>query len=885
MIVRRNNHKIHRVNSLPNLLTTLPILLLLSLLFSTTSIAQSLKIKLIDASSGEPLIGAYVYTPDVSFSTETDLDGRAVLENLGYRDEVIFSYIGYADLKLPIFEIRRRNGIIQMFPDATADTIVVIGRRDDAVEEIPYQVEQIKKADISFKNAQTSADALEVNGGVFIQKTQMGGGSPVIRGFEANRVLNVIDGVRLNNAIYRNGHLQNAVTIDNSMLKQIEVIYGPGSLMYGSDALGGVIHFRSIDPTLLTDASEKDHRLTTNFYTRFATANLEKRAHLDLNYGKQKWGFITSITATDYDALRAGKNGPKEFPNFGKRYFYTDRDQTEAIDQVYSNNFPEIQVGVGTGDPNIYRFWNTEYSQFDFLQKIKVQPNHKVNFTLNYQYSSSTNVPRYDNLLDTIDRADNLKWSEWYYGPQMRSMVSLKTRLLNENVAYDKATIIGSFQRIDEDRIRRKYANRYRTINKEDVFVYSLTADFDKYLDEQERSVISYGLDLAHNRVESKVRVLDINSGRVLLNTATTRYPSGGSAMATFGSYLNYRWRSQDSTIVFNGGLRYSSVNLDATYLETDFIEWPEDYYNQIENNNGDLTWAAGLTWNNASNWQVRVLAAKAFRSPNIDDWAKNRVKGSKIVVPNLDLKPETANNFELTVAKELGDYNARAKQGRFIKLSATGFYSHLKDAIVRVDSSNLDTNVLIVDDEPHDIQININSEDANIFGFSGNVLVKLDDVWTFNSGINITKGTTLFSNNIVQDTIVPFAHIPPLYGATSLRYNYDRLQLELSLKYNGRKKLEDYSVSDIEEGGIIDRGGTSDNIEQTPLDYDAEGKAFHTGTYGWTTVNFYSSYKLNDKYSVNFAIENIFDKLYLPFASTIPAPGRNFVFSLHGKF
>ena len=81
-----------------------------------------------------------------------------------------------------------------------------------------------------------------------IQKSQLGGGSPIIRGFEANRVLLVVDGVRMNNAIYRSGHLQNALTVDANALEIVEVVFGPSSTIYGSDALGGVVHFYTKKP-------------------------------------------------------------------------------------------------------------------------------------------------------------------------------------------------------------------------------------------------------------------------------------------------------------------------------------------------------------------------------------------------------------------------------------------------------------------------------------------------------------------------------------------------------------------------------------------------------------------------------------------------------------
>ena len=81
-----------------------------------------------------------------------------------------------------------------------------------------------------------------------VQQSQQGGGSPILRGFEANRILLVVDGVRLNNAIYRSGHLQNALTVDPFAVRSVEVRHGAGSVQYGSDALGGVIHYHTRSP-------------------------------------------------------------------------------------------------------------------------------------------------------------------------------------------------------------------------------------------------------------------------------------------------------------------------------------------------------------------------------------------------------------------------------------------------------------------------------------------------------------------------------------------------------------------------------------------------------------------------------------------------------------
>ena len=269
------------------------------------------------------------------------------------------------------------------------------------------------------------------NADVYIQKTQLGGGSPVIRGFEANRVLLVIDGVRMNNAVYRSGHLQNSITIDNSILEQVEVIYGPGSLMYGSDALGGVVHYRTRDPQLIYSKEGKHYQFNTNAYARFSSANKEKTFHADLDYGTRKWGSLSSITYASYDDLTAGKVRPKGYEDYGTRKFYAYRN--ENVDEIRS------------GDPNVQTV--TGYDQIDFLQKVKFQPTERLSFIGNVQYSTSSNVPRFDNLTDTLESADRLKWAEWYYGPQQRLLASLKNAVFKIDSRFRQSNSDSQFSK------------------------------------------------------------------------------------------------------------------------------------------------------------------------------------------------------------------------------------------------------------------------------------------------------------------------------------------------------------------------------------------------------------------------------------------------------
>ncbi|MBL0100003.1 MAG: TonB-dependent receptor plug domain-containing protein [Saprospiraceae bacterium] len=131
------------------------------------------------------------------------------------------------------------------------DEIVISANRvPERRSDVAQQISLIKKEYILQQSPMNIADLLVSTGDVFVQKSQQGGGSPVLRGFEASRVLLVVDGVRLNNIIYRAGHLQNSITLDPSVLERVEILNGSGSTIYGSDALGGVIHFKTRNPML-----------------------------------------------------------------------------------------------------------------------------------------------------------------------------------------------------------------------------------------------------------------------------------------------------------------------------------------------------------------------------------------------------------------------------------------------------------------------------------------------------------------------------------------------------------------------------------------------------------------------------------------------------------
>ena len=197
-------------------------------------------------------------------------------------------------------------------------------------KNVVQKIDIVTSQRIAQLNAQNTGDLLTNTGNVFVQKSQQGGSSPVIRGFEASRVLLVIDGIRMNNAIYRSGHLQNVITVDQNMLERVEVLYGPGSTLYGSDALGGIVHFRTKAPKL---SLTKKTLVTGSAFARYSTANNEKTGHIDLSIGSKNFAWLQSYNYSDFDDVKMGRIYPDKYPDFGRRSQYVTN--INGIDSEY----------------------------------------------------------------------------------------------------------------------------------------------------------------------------------------------------------------------------------------------------------------------------------------------------------------------------------------------------------------------------------------------------------------------------------------------------------------------------------------------------------------------------------------------------------------------
>jgi hemoglobin/transferrin/lactoferrin receptor protein len=795
-----------------------------------------------DAHTNKPMESVSIYNHMVPFIAATNMYGEANIHSLALEDSITFSYVGYQTINITLADLLSQSGRIYMEEGVFLQeyTVKGVSRTDDRISNISAQIDIIESKDIALFNPQTTADALLNTGNIFIQKSQMGGGSPVIRGFEANKVLIVVDGVRMNNAIYRNGHLQNAITIDNNMLDRVEIVYGPAAVIYGSDALGGVMSFTSKRPRLTF--GDADKIFDGNAFMRLSSANKERTGHFDFTFGGRKWSSLSSVTVSSFDDLRTGSRNKTEYIDYGRRFFYVDRINNK--DSVIRNNNPLVQVGTG-------------YNQIDILQKILFQPTKDLNFLANIQYSSSGKIPRYDQLAESdisiVDgiRKEDFSFAEWDYGPQKRllSSVTMEYKPTDKRL-FSSLSVITAYQKVDEDRITRRFGHTTRSYQEEDVHIGSLSIDFVKDIKSNLFSTrvderFLYGLEANYNRVNSTAYDEDIITG-IIDENGMTRYPDGGSDMTTLAAYMSYRQKFRDKVNI-TAGFRYSYAMLESQFIDTTNIQLP---YTAISSNLGALTGSLSMIWEAGNNWFINGVVSSAFRSPNVDDFGKIRAKGDFITIPNPALSSEYALNGELGITKKI------ETGSRSHSISTTGFYTYLFDAIVRDFTTLNGSDSLLYYGDYYTTQWNTNAGTAYIYGISGNINFELSDHWKLKSSINYLQGWNTSQNE-------PLAHISPLYGQTTVSYHAKKFQFRFLARYNGWKKAEDFDL----EG--------TDNLDQATVD----------GSPSWYTLNTYMTFNLNRNILLTVAFENILDTHYRSFSSGVSAPGRNMAVSLRTKF
>jgi len=685
----------------------------------------------------------------------------------------------------------------------------------------PQQIILIPKDEMQIFQSQTTADVLQKTGNVFVQQSQQGGGSPVIRGFEASRVLLVIDGIRMNNLIYRSGHLQNIITTDNTAMEKIEIIYGPSSTIYGSDALGGVIHMYTQQPKLSSDSSSFKFHL--NALSRYGSVNNEFTNHIDFNLGFKQLASFTSLTYSKFDDLRMGTNqNPFYSGQYPIRTFYVKRIDNK--DSMLKNSDKYLQRPSG-------------YDQYNIIQKFLWQNNPYSKHIINIQYTSSSEIPRYDRLSEY--QGSNLKFAEWYYGPQKHFIAAYDYNYSKSISIFDYIRVLANYQSYEESRHTRRFKKNQLQSQIENVNVYGLNIDALKKINKHH---IQYGLDLQMNNLISTAREKDITTNDE--KPFKTRYPDGNNKMFFGSLYWSHKYFINNENLLLTDGFRIGYAYLHSTFKDTTFFKFPFD---KAEQKNITFSGNIAIINNIRNEWKLAFLISSGFRVPNVDDLGKvfDSQPGA-VIIPNPNIQPEKTLTEEISITKFFN------KNSYF---ENTIYYTQIFDGIVTDKFQYNGQDSIVFNGVKSIVLANQNKQRSYIYGFSSQLKHDFDKHFSITINFNYTYG------RIKTDSIdYPLDHIPPLFSKLSFSYKpSEKLKFSMFLLYNGQKKVSDYNMFG------------EDNFKYaTPI-----------GMPAWATLNFRIQWIIWKHTTLITGIDNIFDTQYRTFSSGINAPGRNLFITL----
>lgn len=711
------------------------------------------------------------------------------------------------------------------------EVIISFNKWELQLNEVPNKITKISRSQIQLQQPQTAADMLAQSGSVFIQKSQLGGGSPMIRGFATNRVLLVVDGVRMNNAIYRSGNLQNVISIDPLALEAAEVVFGPGSLIYGSDAIGGVMDFHTLEPRFSSDSSWLVHGAAQ---ARYSSANNENTIHADWNIAGKKLSWLSSVTYSKFDDLRMGKHGGQDSY---LRPEYTIRRNNR--DTILTNE-----------DPRLQRF--SGYEQWNLMQKLNYRITNKMRLQYSFIYGGTGTHPRYDRLIQY--RNGRLRFAEWNYGPMLWRMHTLHFLSNQKTVLYDNLRITAGYQNYAESRMDRTFNRTIR--NRQEELVDAVSANLDA-VKTVGNGQLYWGAEYVYNKVGSTGSATDIETEETV--SSVSRYPDN-SNWYTAGLYGSYKINIRED-LTLTSGIRYSYNGLNARF-NNQFIPFP---YEKAAIQKGAFIFNLGTVYRPTENWQLHAHVSSGYRMPNIDDIGKlfESAPGN-LTVPNPGLEPEYAWNLEMGVAYNIPAIQEHRQAGR---LELTGFYTILENALALRPFQFNGRDSILFDGALSQVNALQNLARATVWGVQAAAVVPMHRWWVLRMNANYTWGRET-DDAMESEKQVPLRHAPPFFGNLAIQYNKSDFSLEANLVYNSSIRAENLAPS-----------------EQAKTDIyavDRNGKPFSPD---WYSLNLKGNYRITPAFTLSLGWENLTNQRYRPYSSGIVAAGSNLVASLRASF
>ncbi len=380
--------------------------------------AQQISGTVYDTKYDRPVERAHVVVSGTNLGAYTDAEGHFSIEDVPEGEILVrTTLVGYLPLEKSVGVSDAGGTELNLYLQPTSislnNTFAVTARRVETSDFVsPEAITLINSRDLYEESPRTVPEALDGQAGVYVQQTNLGGGSPFIRGLTGNQNLLMIDGIRFNNATYRYGPNQYLSTIDPYLVQQLEVVRGAGSVLYGSDAMGGVVNVITRDP----EFSSYGWKTGAGLYGKWMSDEMQKSGRGEISISNKTMAFMGGFTYNDFGDIVGGDTTGKQTP--------------------------------------------TGYTGYAADAKLRLRLTERNELQLAYQYDRQDDVPRYDKLISGYAR--------YHFDPQIRQLGYLRFKSTSDNKWLRQITLTGSLNQSDETRILQK-ENSEKVTNEHDL--------------------------------------------------------------------------------------------------------------------------------------------------------------------------------------------------------------------------------------------------------------------------------------------------------------------------------------------------------------------------------------------------------------------------------
>jgi hemoglobin/transferrin/lactoferrin receptor protein len=775
----------------------------------------------------------------------------------------------------------------------------------------------------------TIGNALDTSAGVMVQQSTFGQVSPFLRGLTGYQVLNLMDGIRFNNATFRSGPNQYLAFIEPSQVQRIEAMLGPASSEYGSDALGGAIQLATLTPEF---GGRNWLRVNGEVQTFAASADASAGTEAKISVGSERLAWLVGGNWRRHNDLRAG--GGNDSRHVFNRFFGLSNDVIRGL--------------IGS------RQQDTGFDQFGGFTKLAARLSQTQNLTLWFQRSQMDGVRGYKDLWGGLGRLRS------DFDPQTLQFFYARYEKLKLGFLDSFNTTFSVNSQADGS-ARQGLRSTDRIIRDDSrVNVFGYAAQATTHIGK--RQAVVFGSEIYDEHVSATRDETDPANGIPIERRAL--YPNG-SRYTTFGAF------GHDSIDLIRGKLRAS---LGGRYTRIRFQTFADKNRDAAGRSFGvidslqtfdDLTFNANLSWQMTSKLALHFLTGRGFRAPNLNDLGALGLNDLGFEIPSeaaatagaligssdgegvgtngrkvSSLRAETLFNYE---------FGATFRTRRFY-FRAQVFDAELKDPIVRrtllFPAANVPSqlagiavtpiaqtaaqraqNVVSVamSLDPRAVKSFVNEGAARYYGLESLIRYAISPRWSAEANYSFLVGRELNPNRNIR-------RLPPQQGFAALRFQpTGKLWMELSGNFSGAQNrlsggdLTDErigaarrrrDITDFFQGSLaqpfIQPGadgirGTADDVfaptgetaaqirnRVLPIGATINGvliaddnsrAPLYTSTAGFAGLNFRSGLVVHENITLTLALMNFTDRNYRVHGSGVDAPGVNLFIGLKFSF